>query len=160
MGSSNYKFVPLIPQTTSMGCWAASIAMIKCWKDKKSQYTPQSVAISGRLNYKPNLVNGLGPSDRQILVANGLKILPSMSLDIEGLSYLISRYGPIWFAYSAPGAHISVITGNSGETLFINDPWPVNRGERRKTSVGKLMEKIGELSHTDPINAYYMAVHK
>jgi hypothetical protein len=53
-------FVPLIPQLSSMGCWAASIAMVQSWA---GQTSVDPGTIAARDGYQAKLSTGLAPAD-------------------------------------------------------------------------------------------------
>ena len=167
MSTSNAYFVPLIPQTTKRGCWAASIAMIKSWKSRISYYTPENVSIVGSTNYKLQLTSGLDSTDKKILRLNGFEIVSNnSSLNIEFISRILRKKGPLWFARWAPGPHVSVITGNSGNKIFINDPWPPNRGKQIKVDFAAMMKDVeslhlGGVDHApEHLNSVYFAYLK
>ncbi len=154
--------VPLIPQRTNMGCWAASIAMILSWKNDAS-FDPGSIAAnSGGPSYVPELTNGLDPNDRHILERNGFKILYPQCYTYQGFIDLLDAYGPLWVAGAVPSPHIRVVTGYYWGLLSVNDPWPPNRGEKylRAFSTFMLeMETLGadELGEPAPVYVAHMA---
>ncbi len=160
--------VPLIAQMTGMGCWAASIAMILGWKSQAS-FDPTLIAANpGGTDYTPSLVNGLDPNDRYILERNGFALEAPVCYTPSGISDLLSTHGPLWVASLAPlsGAgrapHIRVVTGMEGGSVFVNDPWPVNRGDRYQrafqTFFGQ-MEDLGgrELKERNPVYVAHLA---
>ena len=114
--------VPLIPQRTNMGCWAASIAMILSWKNDAS-FDPGSIAAnSGGPSYVPELTNGLDPNDRHILESNGFKILYPQCYTYQGFIDLLDAHGPLWIAGAVPSPHIRVVTGYYLGLLSVTTP--------------------------------------
>lgn len=153
--------VPLIPQGTNMGCWAASIAMILGWKNSAS-FDPAMIAANpGGLNYEPSLTTGLDPNDRYILEQNGFELEPPQCYMLSRIQQLIDSNGPLWVASAAPAPHIRVVTGYKGDQMYINDPAPVNRGSQYTSSFSRFfgaMEELGsqELSEPSPVYVAYL----
>jgi hypothetical protein len=153
--------VPLVPQTSNMSCWAASIGMILGWKNNAS-YSDEIIARNpGGKNYMTSYAQGLDPNDQYILRANGFGIEPPQCYTQNLISGLLYDFGPLWVATWAPGPHIRVIRGMSGSTLWINDPAPVNQGEQYKMSYSKFfgaMETLGgrELNEALPVYVAYL----
>lgn len=167
--SVNYN-VPLIPQTTSMSCWAAGIAMIVAWRNQVSIDPGQVATNPGGIPYLEQFKTGLNPNDTYILRRFGLVTEAPMCYSISGFNGLLARFGPLWVAASMPGAHIRVVTGvlegvSERDTLVsINDPWEQgmrvfrmpNRGSHYTMSYAGFMgqvETLGsrELSEPSPI---------
>jgi Papain-like cysteine protease AvrRpt2 len=154
--------VPLIPQTTAMSCWAASIAMILGWKNQAS-YDPQLIAANnGGLSYLPAFDKGLDPNDRYILERNGFELDAPQCYTLNSVQQKVDRHGPLWVASAAPAPHIRVVAGYNGQTLLINDPAPVNQGSQYTSSFtdffGK-METLGfqELKQRAPVYVAWLA---
>ncbi|SON56590.1 Papain-like cysteine protease AvrRpt2 [Hartmannibacter diazotrophicus] len=154
--------VPLIPQSTNMGCWAASIAMILAWRNSAS-YDPTLIAANnGGTNYVPSLTSGLNPNDRYILERNGFALEAPQCYMPQAISNRLSSNGPLWVASAVPSPHIRVVTGMEGERLWINDPWPVGSGARYVRTFTQFfgqMENLGaqELDEPAPIYVAYLA---
>lgn len=154
--------VPLVPQTTGMGCWAASIAMILGWKNQAS-YDPSRIATNqGGLNYEPSLQSGLDPNDRYILGRNGFRLEPAQCYMPQAIRALLERFGPLWLAGWAPGPHIRVVTGFDQGQIHINDPWPVNTGARYSRQFQVIfgqMESLGarEMGEPNPVYVAHLA---
>lgn len=156
--------VPLIPQSTTMSCWAASIAMILAWRDHAS-YSPDSIARNpGGLSYVPSMKSGLDPNDTYILRVNGFDIVPPQCFSLGSVHSLLTSRGPLWVASLAPaGPHIRVVRGMVGHTLYINDPAPVDQGGRYTQSFATFfgaMEGLGaqELSQPNPCYVAHLAM--
>lgn len=153
--------VPLIPQSTSMSCWAASIAMILGWRDQAS-YAPSMIAANpGGLSYMPEFTHGLDPNDRYILERNGFALESPQCYLLSAVQDLISNYGPLWVAGRVGGPHIRVVTGYNGGVLYVNDPAPVNRGSIYTRSFAQFfgaMETLGaqEMRQPSPIYVAYL----
>jgi hypothetical protein len=161
--------VPLIPQSTGMGCWAASIAMILSWRNQAS-FDPTWIAANpGGINYVPSLTSGLDPNDRYILERNGFETDAPQCYTTDAILDLLTDRGPLWIASYAPlppantrEPHIRVVTGMEGGRLAINDPWPVNRGARYVRSFSAFfgqMETLGarEMSEHNPVYVAYLS---
>jgi papain like cysteine protease AvrRpt2 len=161
--------VPLIPQGTNMGCWAAGIAMILSWQNQAS-FDPGMIAANpGGLSYVPSLQSGLDPNDRYILERNGFSLEAPQCYAPSAIFDLLTSTGPLWVASlvalsgagPSPVPHIRVVTGMEGSRLFINDPWPVNRGASYTRLFGDFfgqMESLGarELSERSPVYVAYL----
>ena len=155
--------VPLVPQTSNMSCWAASIAMILGWKNQASYADRLLAQVNGPggSNYMTSYQNGLNPNDKFILRYYGFEIEPPMCYMPGRIKNMLSHWGPLWVATWAPGPHIRVVTGMSGDTLSINDPAPVNRGARYKRSFSQFfgaMENLGsrEMGQSSPVYVAYL----
>ena len=148
--------VPLIPQTSNMSCWAASIAMILGWRDSAS-YSDRSIALNvGGVNYMPSFTAGLDPNDKYILRQNGFEVEAPQCYTIDGINLLLDNYGPLWVAGAVPSPHIRVVAGLEGGLVHVNDPAPVNTGaryNRRFTQFFARMENLGaqELNELSPV---------
>lgn len=156
--------VMLVPQSTNMSCWAASIAMVLSWSNQAS-FDPQSIAANpGGTSYMPQFANngpGLNPNDRYILEQNGFTLEAPQCYTLEAVQGLLAQHGPLWFASLSPAPHIRVITGSTGTQMHVNDPAPVNQGAKYKRSFTKLfgqMEALGgqELSEPSPVYLAYI----
>ncbi|HUT33569.1 MAG TPA: papain-like cysteine protease family protein [Planctomycetota bacterium] len=121
--------VPLIPQPTTMSCWAASIAMIRSWHEQMS-YDPAGIAANhGGLSYMFQFHHSLNPNDVYILQRNGFTVAAAQCYaNTSPVVSMLQQYGPLWVATAAPAPHIRVVTGLSGQNVYINDPAPVNSG--------------------------------
>ena len=123
--------VPLIPQLSSMSCWAAAGAMVVGWRDNKSI---DDFAIAEQAKSKPQYAKGLEANNQAALTRLGLSSLPLASYSIRELADLVDRVGPLWFASNPSSPHARVITGvfgdgtPSGTRFRINDPWPPGVG--------------------------------
>lgn len=162
--------VPLIPQSQSMSCWAASIAMILGWRDSAS-YSDTGIATDfGGLSYLPQMKTGLDPNDIYILRRYGFDTEAPQCYLPNAVYMLLSQYGPLWLASSVPGAHIRVITGmddgySETSTVYINDPWEKgmqvfqssNKGAQYSMTFGDLMsqyERLGASELNQPLPVY------
>jgi hypothetical protein len=152
--------VPLIPQSTNMSCWAASMAMVLGWRDSAS-YDPSLIAANpGGTSYMPQFANngpGLDPNDRYILERNGFHLEAPQCYMLEAIQGLLAQHGPLWFASLSPAPHIRVITGSTGSQIHVNDPAPVDRGAVYKREFNLLfgqMEALGSRELTQPAPVY------
>ncbi len=126
--------VPLVAQTSTMSCWAASIAMILGWKHQAS-YSDQMIAQNpGGLNYMTSYHSGLDPNDRYILRRNGFTVDNPMCYLPATINSRLTTYGPLWVATWAPGPHIRVVTGMIGDMLMIADPAPLSHRSQTTAS--------------------------
>lgn len=162
--------VPLVPQRTGMGCWAASIAMILGWRDQAT-FDPNLIAANaGGTSYVPSLTSGLDPNDRYILRENGFMVEEPMCYTKAGIADLINDFGPLWLAslLPLPGAtglipHVRVVTGFESGQAYINDPWPVNTGRRYNKSFGTVfvdqMQSLGAREMRERAPVYVAHLH-
>jgi len=154
--------VPLFPQTQSMSCWAASIAMILGWKNQQSIADVTIAANSGGTSYMPEMKIGLDPNDRYILRRNGFQLDEPMCYTLSSIEDLIASKGPLWVAGAVPSAHIRVLRGVRNQRLYVNDPGPVGRGSQYTRSFSQFfgrMETLGaqEAREPAPIYVAYLA---
>ena len=153
--------VPLIAQSTSMSCWAASMAMILGWRNSQS-VSQLAVAMNmGGPSYMPSFANGLNPNDRYILERNGFTLDDPMCYSAALIESMLESYGPLWVASAVPTAHIRVVTGLDKGVLHINDPWPVSRGAKYTRSFSQFfgaMETLGakEIGQPAPVYVAYL----
>jgi hypothetical protein len=126
--------VPLIPQQTSLSCWAAAIAMIVSWA-RGDFISPSTVAKeSNRSETK-----GHFPLDAELFDRWGMVAEAPQTFSAEGFMNLLDEFGPIWVAADVTSmAHIRVATGfEFGDPphmgpVYINDP--LDRGTRFQSS--------------------------
>ena len=153
--------VPLVPQTSTMSCWAASIAMIIGWRDSAS-YSGKSIAANhGGTSYMPSFKNGLDPNDQYILRQNGFLMEAPMCYTPSLVHDHLEAHGPLWVAAAVPSPHIRVIRGMEGGMLHVNDPAPVNHGRQYTRSFNQFfgrMEALGsqELNQPNPVYVAYL----
>ena len=153
--------VPIVPQTTSMSCWAASIAMILGWKRQMSIPDEVIAQNPGGPSYMTSYAEGLDPNDKLILRSNGFEIDAPQCYTSDAIRSLLERKGPLWVATWAPGPHIRVVTGIEGTMLSINDPAPVNQGSRYQKTFASFfgaMEDLGrrEMLQVSPVYVAYL----
>ena len=152
--------VPLVPQLTGMSCWAAAAAMIIGWRDMVC-VEPEEVA-KGAGRWSEYRV-GLHPFDLEEFARTwGLSSEPRLDWSISELRTLLQRYGPVWLGEASPGLHSIVVTGmyGSGEPdgtfVRINDPWPVNRGERYTLPWSQLITNFRNATNIAGVHAQVM----
>ena len=114
--------VPLVPQTSRMSCWAASIAMILGWQRQMSMPDEIIARNPGGTSYMTSYQTGLDPNDTYILNANGFDTEPPQCYTPELIYSMLVSHGPLWVATWAPGPHIRVVTGMKSDELAINEP--------------------------------------
>lgn len=149
--------VELIPQSTAQSCWAASIAMVRGWRDRACFDPAQIAANPGGPSYMPAFAQGLDPNDRAILEANGFAFDAPQCYSLQAVQQLIDAHGPLWVAGAAPSPHVRVVTGYDGDMLLINDPWPVDRGTRQRVRFSDFfgqMETLGARERNEPSPIY------
>lgn len=139
--------IRLIPQTTSMSCWASAAAMIVAWRDNIRNITPQDIArgVSGWRNYFYN--NGLPPDNTEMFSVWGLQYDYPQSYTIQGFADLLA-IGPLWVATDLNnGAHVVVVAGIQGDgtpdgtILTIYDPWEQGMTSFRASNTGSVYEQ-------------------
>jgi hypothetical protein len=157
--------VPLIPQSTCMGCWAAGIAMILGWRDRIS-IDPSTIARNpGGAQYLSQLQEGLNSNDVYILQPWGLVVRVPQSNTVERFAQLLEQYGPLWVAARVPfiGSHIRIVTGMDVEPnpdltrVYINDPWErgmlafrwPNRGAQYSTTYKQFVAEVDNLAFAE-----------
>jgi hypothetical protein len=160
--------VVLVPQSNSMSCWAASISMILSWQ-RNASFDPSQIAKNpGGPSYMPAFNNGLDPNDRYILEQNGFTVQTGQCYQPDAIYSLLDNQGPLWIAglvllpgVTSASPHIRVLTGYDANSLYVNDPWPVNAGRQYPTSYSIFfgeMEKLAsqELSQPNPVYLAYV----
>ena len=174
-----YYNVPLIPQSTGVSCWAASMAMILSWQNHAS-FDPRMIRRNpGGRSYSTEYDRtGLDPNDAAILRRFGFDIEPPQCYTVDGITRLLENKGPLWVAgavdLTGPNSanpHIRVIIGispgNSADNtrIFINDPWergmttfrPSNRGSQYSQSYTEFLreyEGLGARELREPAPVY------
>lgn len=151
--SLNYDIrydVELVPQTSSVSCWAAAVAMIVGWRDLVI-LDPEEIAEGvgywaqyHNVEYSGEYFNssGLPPDDLNMFEVWGLVPETKLEFSVSEFKELLANYGPLWVASAesltseeAQNPHIRVVTGIVGDgtsertILYINDPW--DRRKRR-----------------------------
>ena len=152
--------VPLVPQLTGMSCWAAAAAMIIGWRDVICVEPEQVAQGAGRWSeYR----EGLHPMDLEDFArAWGLTSETQLEWSVEEVRALLERYGPVWLGEASPGLHSIVVTGMYGDGsangtfVRINDPWPINRGERYTLPWRQLMANFRNATTIAGVHAQVM----
>ena len=154
--------VPLIPQTSVMGCWAAGIAMILAWRNH-TLINPEMIAKNpGSVPYLTELQSGLDPNDTLLLQRWGFVVRRPQSYTVTSFTQLLKEFGPLWVAARLPRipAHIRVVTGIDFDQnpdlakIYINDPWEVgmrafrwpNRGSRYTRTFRQFTTEVEKLA--------------
>ena len=141
-----YEDVPLVPQSTNMSCWAASIAMIVGWKQGRCSHDGTAIAVAGGAKYAASMAKGLNPDDRPILSANGFAIEEPTCYAPAEVEQLLRLFGPLWVASAAPAPHVRVICGCAADHVYVNDPAPIGQGSqytRRFNDFFGRVERLG-----------------
>lgn len=157
--------VPLVPQTTVMGCWAAGVAMILGWRDKISIDPVQIARNPGGVPYLTQLQTGLSPNEVRILQRWGLRVEPPQSYTIDAFAQMLLDCGPLWVAARLPiiPAHIRVVTGMDVDsnpdvaTVYVNDPWEQgmlsfrwpNAGDRYSRTYTRFTNETDQLARAE-----------
>lgn len=142
--------VPLIPQTKTEACWYASAQMLIAWRRARTlmceaAHPAPSDLASVRAAFIAN--HGLPAASFVPLAKDlGLKEVPPMTPSPGSVAVMLKRYGPLWFAGYYPSAHVVVITGISPSEVSINDPWPVNKGDRRRINFQRFHQILQPIS--------------
>ncbi len=155
--------VPLIPQSASMSCWAASMAMILEFKNEASYDQSLLAENFGGPSYTRQLQSGISISDTYILRRYGFTLEAPVCYSAEGLYTLLFNNGPLWIAAAVPSGHVRVITSmdlisganSDNSRVYINDPWEVgmtvfrqnNRGSRYSLTFSQLMAQYEALAY-------------
>ena len=101
--------VPLVPQTSSMSCWAAAAAMIVGWRERRP-VDPGYIAEG--LGMWAAYRDGLRPRDVDELARVwGLVQETRGEWTLAALHQLLEEYGPVWMGEASPGLHSVVVTG-------------------------------------------------
>lgn len=136
----------LIPQTSSMSCWASAAAMIVAWRDGIRNITPQDIA-RGLGQWQQFYNNGLPPDNTEMFSVWGFQYEHPTSYTIEGFAGLLA-IGPLWVATDLnSGAHIVVVAGIRGDgtpdgtILTIYDPWEQGMTSFRASNRGSVYEE-------------------
>jgi Papain-like cysteine protease AvrRpt2 len=126
--------VELIPQPTTVSCWAAALAMIISCRDQAS-YTADDVA--SRVNM--NTAKGYGWKEIHAAVsAWNLNEEGPMSAMPDYWARLLESCGPLWIVEVGAPAHAVVVVGMHGDgtpdktKVTINNPSPPNQGKKNE----------------------------
>ncbi len=153
--------VPLIPQMSTLTCWAAGAAMLVAWRENMS-VDPNEVADAAGYWAQYNIP--LSPQDTHMFQVWGLSPEPAQTYTIEAFKNLVEAYGPLWVASAEPSPHIRVVTGISGDgtpsgtTVYVNDPEPVGTGSRHTETFQQFEAKQRSLAATElTVQGIYVA---
>jgi V8-like Glu-specific endopeptidase len=143
----HWSDVQLVPQPTTMSCWAAAAAMIVGWRDRVSIDPAEIAARTGHWA-EYDLANGLYPSDhRNLGLAWRLHLEPPQDYTIDGLRQLLQNNGPLWVGVAVPSGHAVALTGIFGDGTVdgtfvrVNDPWPPGRGSQYEQGLRQFMQE-------------------
>jgi hypothetical protein len=152
--------VELIPQKTSMWCWAASAEMIM-------KYEGHDVSQCSQANHEfsrtdccnsptpPVCVNGGWP-EFNIWNFNCSETKSGTALTFAQLQAQIDANTPVWFSWwwTGGGGHAMVVRGYSIDTdsVYINDPWAPNVGDVRWVSYADYVAHAN--NHTHAVDFY------
>lgn len=117
--------VQLVPQTTSVSCWAAAAAMVVGWREHYSM-TPDDIARP--TGGWQNLYSRLPADNTDMFSVWGLRYEHPQSRTVEAFAELMQN-GPLWTAADVgSGAHVVVVSAIRGDgtpdgtMLTIQDP--------------------------------------
>ncbi|MBI1895138.1 MAG: hypothetical protein HYS04_01185 [Acidobacteria bacterium] len=120
-------------QPNASSCWYAAYAILYRWNQKPTNAIRERIAKAGldfSDYYKYGLPTDDFPKTRAALGLVGWRGQYAVTLagDLESLLYMLKGYGPLWCAFSRPGAHVVVITGvdSRANTIHILNPWSYN----------------------------------
>jgi Astacin (Peptidase family M12A)/Papain-like cysteine protease AvrRpt2 len=143
--------VQLVPQPTSMSCWAASAAMVYGWlRHVRINVDDIRNRVGVWRNFPAELVSGLQPNDTRIFRQLHFCCEAPMCYTVEGFVGLIESYGPIWVAGAVPGPHVRVVYGAYGDgtptgtRLLVHDPWGSNLPTTREPTQAELAANRGQ----------------
>ena len=159
----NWTDVQLVPQPTSMSCWAAAAAMVVGWRDRVSV---DPAAVASGSGFWSEYTSGLWPRDHDDMGrAWGLVVEPPQSYSVDGLRALIERNGPLWIGLLMPSGshgfpdaygHAVVVTGLYGDgtpggtKLRILDPLPEGTGSRYELSLAEFARRYESRLTVEP----------
>ena len=130
MAEIHYPKVPLIPQRRSMSCWYAAACMIGQYYEVGPRFGVPGVWVADE---------GLNINDIDVLARNeNLVVLPLAHHDFsaESLIATLTHWGPLLCSHNWLGnGHTVALTGctthgSDGESVYFNDPEPMNVGTR------------------------------
>jgi hypothetical protein len=127
-----YDDVELVPQPTSMSCWAAAVTMVYGWT-KRISLSPQTIAQE--CQRIEQLQSGLPWSQRDDLASQlGLTFVWPQSYTVQGFYNLLHDNGPLYIGRAVPTGHAVCVIGLHGDgtpdgtTVIFHDPWPPGVG--------------------------------
>lgn len=139
-------YVPLVPQTSEMSCWAAAAAMVVGWRETRFTDDAGVAQAAGVLEA---FHKGLRPRDTEELArAHGLSAESALLCRPADLYGLLSLRGPLWVGEADPDLHVVVVYGMDGDGTLdgsfvqVADPWPVGRGERYTIPFRRLVDNL------------------
>lgn len=126
--------VPLIPQPTTWGCWAASCAMVKKVEDPQGYY--DAYAIAAPLGFESQLETGLTDAEAAKVAGHwGLVVAPDQNWTVDGFAALLHERGPLWVSTLPGGSvHDVCVRGIEGDgtpdgtNVLLNNPLPIGVG--------------------------------
>jgi hypothetical protein len=129
-----------------MSCWAASAAMLVGWRDSVPVHAEEVAAGAGHFAaYR----SGLRPTDVFHLARAWRLVIEHQSpTSVASLRTLLEVSGPLWVGEASPGLHSIVLVGLHGggapddTWVRVNDPWPIDRGERYQITVRSLFDHL------------------
>jgi hypothetical protein len=137
--------VELVPQPTTVSCWAAALTMVLGYRDRVS-YNPEYVASVAGLN----LTTGYGWNKiRKAVRAWGLyERGPASAMPAVWASWL-EWLGPMWIVEVGAPYHAVVLTGMQGDgtpegtQVTIYNPWPPQQGAIEYKSFLEFEQEFG-----------------
>lgn len=117
-------------QPNASSCWYAAYAMVHTWKGRPISSIRERIE-KAKLDFNDYYQNGLPEEDfPKTLIALGMVGFRggyafSVIDDFEQMVHMLKGYGPLWCAFSKPGAHVVVISGvnASMKQIHILNPW-------------------------------------
>lgn len=155
--TSHFLSVPLLPQQTSMWCWAASSRMVMRFVDPAINAAQCSQA---NINFgRSDCCNNPTPQD---CINGGWQVFNNFgftftsqnnALSWNQLTNLLSQGKPVMFAWAwnGGGGHMMVARGwkisQGKKYVSINNPWPPNVGDRQLITYTAWVGGVGQ-DHT------------
>jgi hypothetical protein len=143
--------VQLVPQPTSMSCWAASAAMVYGWlRNVRVNVDEIRNAVGVWRSFPVELRTGLQPNDVRIFKQLHFCCEAPMCYTVDGFRNLLQSYGPLWVAGAVPGPHVRVVYGMygdgtpSGTRVLVHDPWGSNLPTNREPTAAELAANRGQ----------------
>jgi len=134
--------VALIAQPNTTSCWAASMAMLVSYHERRT-VSAQQIADAVGLDLNSSYPWSVLRDAARVWRLQEVPMTPALS-ELPGL---LLRHGPLWMVVTGAPTHAVVLTGSDGRRYSWNNPWPPNVGERAHLqSAASLATRFGGAS--------------